>query len=273
MDFRIATRPVPFDADVGPDSNGRAAVVYSRCRRETSVVSTFSSLPQWRFARGCDLYRLSLISGQEQRLTQFSRLRTSETLPTLWRSNVAFAAVNEPAGKPRASVPRLAIGNRATGRERTVRGGSTGQIVRPAAREAATDGPGATAADLRGSALTFAWEFIGKGCFPADPGGDDPLDGPRSTQIWRTTSSSARLVSNACDANGVSAATFAGARVAWLQRTAGNALVDVRFDSGNRFSAPAPLVSISADGETLVGVQANASGAYDVVRFAARRVT
>lgn len=73
--------PIPFDADVGPDSSGNAAIVYSRCqdpdRRERQLGD-------------CDLVIYSLRSGEERPIRN-ANSGASEFEPTLWHGEVAWA--------------------------------------------------------------------------------------------------------------------------------------------------------------------------------------
>lgn len=75
----VAPRPVPFDADIGPDSAGEPAVVYSRCEREAPRRS------------GCDLHRYSLTRGVEAPIGNADDPTASEYAPTIWRGRVAWA--------------------------------------------------------------------------------------------------------------------------------------------------------------------------------------
>lgn len=79
----VAPRGVPFDADAGPDANGRPVVVYSRCRHESE---------RWvERGQGCDVFRLRLDGGREERVTAVSSAGASETSPTQWGNAIAFA--------------------------------------------------------------------------------------------------------------------------------------------------------------------------------------
>ncbi|MDQ3630612.1 MAG: hypothetical protein M3417_04915 [Actinomycetota bacterium] len=266
----VGSRTVPFDADVGPDRTGHPVVVYSRCRREPQPISSFSGLPAWRFARGCDLYTLSLGSMREQRLALLSTSTGSETLPSVWRDRVAFARVAEPRDSRRSSAPRLYLGDRHTGRRRELPRGSVGQIERFNAGEEAIGGPGPTSLDLRGSVVTFAWNYIGRSCAPEDPFDEDPLDPPQSTQVWRVSQSSRRLLDQACDANGVLSATFVGAQAAWLRQTGGTQTSEIRFEQDRARALKAPFGSRSiAFSRDVVAVHENGNPAYpyDIATF------
>jgi hypothetical protein len=87
----VAQRSVPFDADAGPDRDGKPVVVYSRCRREPTLTAGVSPTPDWQTARGCDVYELALTgTPTERKLTAVSSAGQSETTPSTWRGGVAF---------------------------------------------------------------------------------------------------------------------------------------------------------------------------------------
>jgi len=76
----IAPSPDAFDADLGSDSHGEPAVVYSRC----------ASYKHDRDQRDrCDLYILSLETGAERAIRN-ANTSASESSPTLWRGQLAW---------------------------------------------------------------------------------------------------------------------------------------------------------------------------------------
>jgi hypothetical protein len=75
--------PVPFDADVGPDSSGDPAVAYSRCGGSPEP-------PTDRPAADCDLFILGLRDDRGERPIRNANSAGSEFNPTLWRGNVAW---------------------------------------------------------------------------------------------------------------------------------------------------------------------------------------
>jgi hypothetical protein len=83
--------PVPFDADVGPDSSGDPAVVYSRCPIAPEP-------PTDRPAADCDLFILGLRDDRGERPIRNAKSAGSEFNPTLWRGDVAWARTYE--GRP-----------------------------------------------------------------------------------------------------------------------------------------------------------------------------
>jgi hypothetical protein len=93
----LAPRTVPFDADVGPDSAMRPAIVYSRCARE-------------RPRRDCDIYRYSIALGVESKISGADSDAASEFNPSIWRGQVAWVRTIDarPAATPRIYVRSLA---------------------------------------------------------------------------------------------------------------------------------------------------------------------
>jgi hypothetical protein len=72
----------PFDVDLGTNATGSTYAVYSRCIEPGEE----PDLPR----TNCDLYRLSLASGREERLAGLSSPRWDEREPTVMDGQVAF---------------------------------------------------------------------------------------------------------------------------------------------------------------------------------------
>jgi hypothetical protein len=81
--LHVDPSPVPFNADVGPDSSGAPAVVYSRC-------ATVPEPPADRTAAECDLFILGLRDDRGERPIRNANSGNSEFNPTLWRGDVAW---------------------------------------------------------------------------------------------------------------------------------------------------------------------------------------
>ena len=96
----IAPSPVPFDVDLGTNRNGSTYAVYTRCTHGRT---------------GCDVYRASLATGVEQRLTSLSAPTADERDPTIFRGRIAFVRRERHRGRT-YDVLRLGDTTSASGR-------------------------------------------------------------------------------------------------------------------------------------------------------------
>src|SRR4051794_23665402 len=99
----VAPSANAFDVDLGTNRSGSTYAVYSRC-----VTPATTSRPP----TGCDLYRLSLSSGVEQRLDSLSSPTWDERDPTIFAGQIAFVR-NETHGRVNEDVVR--VGNTTSG--------------------------------------------------------------------------------------------------------------------------------------------------------------
>jgi hypothetical protein len=74
----VASSATPFEADIGPDSGGRPALIYRRCGGTTSEPT------------GCDLFLLSLDGGPERAVRSANSPERNDVSPTLWRGRIAW---------------------------------------------------------------------------------------------------------------------------------------------------------------------------------------
>jgi hypothetical protein len=103
----VAPSANAFDVDLGTNRSGSTYAVYSRC----ATPGTDSRPPT-----DCDLYRTSLASGVEQKLTTLSSPTWDERDPTIFRGEIAFIR-NETHGGLNEDV--LRIGNTTSGSKGT----------------------------------------------------------------------------------------------------------------------------------------------------------
>jgi hypothetical protein len=143
----VATRSRPFDADLGPGADGGTVAVYSRCA----------------VSRSCRLYAFDFSTSAERRIRGVSAPRGSETLPSIWRTRLAFVR----RARGRVGPARLYVRDVAHRRTvpRVVPGGPKQRCGRrprycpdPRGRDA-----GPTAIDLYGRRLGFVWRYRGLG--------------------------------------------------------------------------------------------------------------
>lgn len=75
----VASSPTPFEADIGPDSRGRPAVIYQRCAGSPQVPT------------GCDLFVFSLDGGSGERAVRNANdPHNDDVHPTLWHGRIAW---------------------------------------------------------------------------------------------------------------------------------------------------------------------------------------
>jgi hypothetical protein len=109
----VAPAANAFDVDLGTNRSGSTYAVYSRC----TTPATPNTVP-----KDCDLYRLSIASGVETKLTTLSSPTWDEREPTIFRGEIAFIR-NETHGGNNEDV--LRIGNTTSGSQ-----GTTALVVR-----------------------------------------------------------------------------------------------------------------------------------------------
>lgn len=150
----------PFRLDVGPGPDGRPVAVYPRCTEQAGI-------PE------CDLYLYDFDSERERKLRGVSTKAASESLPSVWRSRIAFA--RRAGGVSSMFVSRL-----------------DGRRARPIPTGLQTQPAGPLAIELRGSRATFVWSRR-----------DD--DGTTETTLWLYRNGRIRLLDvTASDAEGSS---------------------------------------------------------------------
>ena len=106
-----APSPVPFDVDLGTNRSGATYAVYTRCAKP----ATDKNGNPVR-GTGCDIYRLGLASGVEQRLQSLSSPTSDERDPTIFRGEIAFIRTERHRG---VTQDVLRIGNTTSGSKGT----------------------------------------------------------------------------------------------------------------------------------------------------------
>jgi hypothetical protein len=197
--FRIPSRAVAFDVDVGPDERGRDVAVYSRCATEPASGPPGGGLFYYRTGLRCRLYQLSLATGRERRLRTRTERSGSDILPTMWRGRLAWEHVDG---------NRVTLMLRDGKRTRRVSLGTPSADrlggVRPA--------PGVRALDLRGDRLALVWSYFDPhdGCGIDAPFGRVPVDEVWSYHLGR---SRRRVAHGGCERDDAW-------RIGWAQLTA-----------------------------------------------------
>ncbi len=159
----VAPRPVPFDADVGPDRDGVPAVVYSRCVRE-DVRPTPGGVVRASLAAGCRIFKLRLTPGaQEHRVRATAGRGTSETTPAIWRGRIAFARRDERAVPARRSLTSLFTQARAGSRRLVGIPGGLIPACPPGQRCTELPVTSTASLDVNGERVTYLWWVSGPG--------------------------------------------------------------------------------------------------------------
>ena len=102
--IRVASRPQPFDVNVGTDAHGSPVATFSRCTRTPKMESVGTevtggtepaggSMLRSRSGVGCRLRVYELSSNHESALPIPRPAGASDTTPSMWRGNVAFARI------------------------------------------------------------------------------------------------------------------------------------------------------------------------------------
>jgi hypothetical protein len=86
----VAPRPQPFDVSVGTNAAGAPVATFSRCVR-TPLPSEASQFSGTDRSSGCRIYVLNLTNDREGRLPIPTPKGASDTTPSMWHGNVAFA--------------------------------------------------------------------------------------------------------------------------------------------------------------------------------------
>jgi hypothetical protein len=161
-----APRPQPFDASVGSDETGAPVVVFSRCARTPEMRDVGISeekggaLLVARTGAGCRIHVLELDSGREHALPIPAPAGSSDTTPSMWHGDLAFAR-HAPGHGPVWQV--MSWSQRAPRRVLTLRHGAIpvrcengGPCKHPADGEV-------QALSRDGQIVTFLWHLEGTG--------------------------------------------------------------------------------------------------------------
>lgn len=92
----VAPRPEPFDVNVGTDAQGKPVATFSRCTHTPKSEDDGSgvlgeSMLTLAPEAGCCLHAFNLVSGRERALPIAHPAHSSDTTPSMWHGEVAFA--------------------------------------------------------------------------------------------------------------------------------------------------------------------------------------
>jgi hypothetical protein len=181
----VTPRGAPFDADVGSDAHGRPVVTYSRCAADPVAPPPYASvpgyaspngLPRQSLARGCGLRVLDLVSGRERALRVSRPRGTSDTTPSMWRGDVAFARMSRGA-----TVAQVLIWHHRSGRlDRLAHGTVPKRCPYSTACARAVRRGEVQQLDLGSSGAAFVWDVAAPGVIGAGDGWELRVDDLRT---------------------------------------------------------------------------------------------
>jgi hypothetical protein len=202
----VAPRDAPFDADVGSDAAHHPVVTYSRCATDPALapppyrgVPGFASpngLPRQSLARGCGLRILDLRTGRERAIAVGRPADASDTTPSMWRGDVAFARTG-PA-KAGVTVAQVLLWRHRTGRTVRLKHGTV-----PMGCPYSTGCAGAVRRgevqqlDLGSRAVAYVWDVAAPGVIGAGDGWELRVDDLRT---GKSTNYDSGYQSGACGA-------------------------------------------------------------------------
>ncbi|MDT5080378.1 MAG: hypothetical protein QOJ80_5015 [Mycobacterium sp.] len=259
-DVPVPPRHSPFDADVGPDATGRPVVVYSRCRVDQTGGLFFNELPEWGFARGCDIHRFRFADGTDRTLAAARSKVRSEVTPSIWGSHLAYFAVGEPRHGPRSTTARLDLAD-LSGKQHTrrYRGGDGRKLDRFAGK--VSDGPSPTSLDLRRTTMTYGWSNL-ETC----PQGEGDSSGEaQAAQIWRQSSTRRKRLASECQGLGVFGPFFDADAIRWVAPQPLHATALKSSIAGHDIPLPAYTVGAALDGPNLIVARGTETGPTQIV--------
>jgi hypothetical protein len=159
----VSPRPEPFDASVGTDSRGAPVVTFSRCtktpRVETAGSTEGGSLMYPSTGAGCRVMMLELAGGRERKLPIPSAPGDSDTSPSMWHGELAFARKTRAHGDV---WQIMSWSTRTPHRLTTLRHGAIPSVCEGGCSAAQPRGE-VQALDRDGSIVAFTWGVEGPG--------------------------------------------------------------------------------------------------------------
>jgi hypothetical protein len=157
----VTALPIPpadsvFDADLGPDANGRLTVVYSRCKQPREKLP-FIAAPT---TADCDLYLYRFGAPAEEKITGLSRTGTSEYLPSIWGNRLAFARTQTDA-RGGNCITSVWLGDLRNGHQRRLGTGALGKYRGPPPCQLQT---APSSIEVHASLVAFSWYYTPRGC-------------------------------------------------------------------------------------------------------------
>lgn len=253
--MHVASRTIPFDADLGRDAGGRIVAVYSRCATEQS--SFFS-------ATGCDVYKLDLATGKERKVRGVSTKSASEYLPTIDGDRIAFVRRYERRPGIRGAIPHLKLYNARTKKTKALPGGTNSFYKFDTAGVLDYGGEsGPRTLDLGRRGLVIGWEYEPQQC------PDDFVS--RGSEIWLVSLTGERtsVTAGVCGDPAINfSPAISGGEVIYLNRSRPTVLK--RFDPATSRYADAGgyegAIAVSGSPRLTFDVRRDPSGKFEIVR-------
>jgi hypothetical protein len=184
-DLPTPPRNAPFDADVGSDARGRPVVTFSRCTVDPVAPQGYASdagyaspngLPRQSLATGCGLRVLDPVTGTQRTLPIARPRGASDTTPSMWRGDLAFARLAR-----RATVAQVLLWRHRDRRLIRLRHGTvpTGCPYRTGCAKSVRRGE-VQQLDLGGSGVAFVWDVEAPGVEGAGDGWELRVDDLRN---------------------------------------------------------------------------------------------
>lgn len=231
-DATVPPRRSQFDADVGPAADGTPEIVYSRCRRDPEPQMHSAGVPLWSYGRGCDIHRYRPVERTDRVLAAAASNASSEFLPSIWGSHLAYWSIAEPSHGRRAFIARLHLVD-LRGKRRP-RSFDSGGNTRVAVSDGVLDGelPSPTTMDLHLTTIAYGWNSP-SGCKLPNP---DSTGQPDQTQILKQTLSRRSRLATQCGKD-VLGPFFVGSNIDWMQ-TGDAEVVGIASDNGTKLGLP-----------------------------------
>jgi hypothetical protein len=161
----VASRPEPFDVNVGTDGRGRAVAAFSRCQTTAQPTAFFNDGPVAPvLGRGCRVRVVDLATGVERGSAIPASRGTSDTNPSMWQGRIAFARL-DPA--LHGDVEQVLLWSPSTRHLRTLPHGGMPTGCPPGQTDCATQPRiGAVQGlDLDSRLITYLWKIEAPGAF------------------------------------------------------------------------------------------------------------
>jgi hypothetical protein len=156
--LRVAPRAQPLDVDLGTNASGEVVATFSRCVKTPRYeADLFLELE----GAGCRVHVLNLTSEQERAPAIPHPADTSDTTPSMWDGNIAFARYDP---RHHADVAQLLLWSGRTHKLRVLRHGATSktECLPNSIKGDITEGA-IESIDLGPDLVSFLWKIDGPG--------------------------------------------------------------------------------------------------------------